>query len=167
MSLDALIFALLITSIYLLLFYKRIKTNKKVITILFVLYLSALMHITVIRDLSDFINLANNSYSVSTIQLIPLKTTLGSLNFGLDDFIYNLVGNMIWFFPFGILFPLLHKKFNSYLSLTLASFLCSFSIEVLQFAFSTGVSDIDDIILNVLGSVLIYSIYRLFHKWCN
>ncbi len=74
------------------------------------------------------------------------------------DFHY-LIENILIFIPFGIL---LYKTLYAYdkkcsiRTILLAAFLTSISVELLQYVFSCGKSEIDDIITNVLGALIGY-----------
>jgi glycopeptide antibiotics resistance protein len=80
------------------------------------------------------------------------------------DFFYNSFGNILCFVPFGILFPIVFSKKQSFVKTVLIGMLFSINIETLQFLLETGVSDIDDVFFNTCGAVLGYLIYRLFRK---
>lgn len=120
----------------------------------FVCYLAALIQITVIRDWSSLFRFQKGSHTLSHVQLIPLRTTLGELQNGLWPFCFHVIGNMIWFFPLGILGPLLFPRLRKCGRLLLLALLLSGAIELGQWCFSTGVSDVDDIILNTAGAAL-------------
>ncbi len=134
---------------------------------LFIAYLFALIQITVIRDYGNFLDFTSKTYDISTVVLIPFSTTLGTLQHGLWQFIYHLVGNIIWFIPFGFLLPLTNfssKKSTNIKKILTSSVILSLLIEILQFIFNTGISDIDDIIINVLGAMLGYFFIKLILK---
>lgn len=80
------------------------------------------------------------------------------------DFFYNSFGNVLWFVPFGILFPIVFLKKASFLKTFLAGMLLSIGIETLQFLLATGVSDIDDVFFNTCGAIIGYGIYKFFKK---
>ncbi len=156
----ALSFALIIGAIYTFYFALYKKQKLKNVTYLtnvtFICYISALLQITVIRNWTSFFSFVDNTYAFNRVQIIPLATTFDSLNISLWQFIYHLVGNMIWFVPFGLLLPFLSKIKTNFKNVIILSALLSFCIEVLQFIFNTGISDIDDIITNVLGAICGY-----------
>ncbi|PLT29587.1 VanZ family protein [Peribacillus deserti] len=89
--------------------------------------------------------------------LVPFRSI--SRDFNAIDSIHiglltnNLVGNILAFIPFGFLAPLLWRKIHNWVRLFLFSFLITFLIEVLQLLFRIGSFDVDDMILNVLGSL--------------
>ena len=68
-------------------------------------------------------------------------------------FSYLFFGNLIWFVPAGILTKLRGGQFQQ---AVLVGFLLSLSIETAQFVLGSGVSELDDLILNTLGALLGY-----------
>ncbi len=159
-------FALVATALWLVisLFFRRIKLKSKrtLIESLFVFYAAALIQITVIRDFSTFLSFSDNAHTLSSVVLIPFSTTIGAFELSSWQFIYHLIGNMIWFVPFGFLAPMFNAKLQKLKLIILSSALLSLYIEILQFIFNTGISDIDDIILNTLGALLGFIIYLIF-----
>ncbi len=164
----ALGFAIVVSIIFALYFIlikkQKFKNLDFLLKILFVAYLSSLIQITVIRDFKSFITLCDNTYSISSIIFSPFATTIGAFKFSTWQFVYHFVGNMIWFVPFGVLAPLVCKKINNFISITFCGAALSLSIEILQFVFNSGISDIDDIIINSLGAITGYGFYCLFKR---
>lgn len=121
-------------------------------------YLSALVQITVLRGG------VNWRYVLQPVrqmpQLVPLKTTISLLDSGLWNLVYNIVGNLIWFVPLGILLGRGRAKRALLLGAILSA-----AIEFAQYMLMTGFTDVDDIIFNALGSLLGWRIYRLW--WRN
>ena len=66
-------------------------------------------------------------------------------------FIYLFVGNLLWFAPAGILVRLRGGKLRQ---AALAGMSLSLIVEMLQFVLGSGVSELDDLILNTCGAVL-------------
>lgn len=66
------------------------------------------------------------------------------------------IANVLFFIPYGFLFP--QKKLKSVL---LISLLTSVFIEVAQYICNLGWCEIDDVISNILGAVIGFGIYRL------
>src|ERR1035437_2956825 len=126
---------------------------KEIIILLFAFYMIFLFQITVLRigfpikTVGTYINFIPflKYYKMYSVEKI-------------GTFIYLFVGNIIWFVPFGFLLPYIMKKEPGFFKTTLFGFFVSLSIEILQFVFHTGVSDIDDITLNVVGAMVGYSI---------
>ena len=66
-------------------------------------------------------------------------------------FFYLFLGNIIWFVPFGLYLAYAGWP-GSLRGILLCGFLLSFFIESMQYVFGTGVSDLDDLVLNSLGA---------------
>lgn len=86
----------------------------------------------------------------------------------LDIFMYtftdsfkNLVGNILIFIPFGLLYPLSRKKRVKIVEAFLIILGSTGAIEIIQYFFLTSRrADIDDIILNLVGGLIGYGIYK-------
>jgi glycopeptide antibiotics resistance protein len=120
-----------------------------------VFYFAALIEITVLRggvDWDGFLSAARVPYN-----LMPFRTTMGEFRLGVWPFVYHAVGNLAWFVPVGII---LRRK-----PIWMA-FLCggllSAVIEGLQWALMTGMTDVDDVILNSCGALIGWLIARAF-----
>lgn len=73
----------------------------------------------------------------------------------------NLAGNILLFVPMGLLFPLCRKKKTGFFLVMIIVLGTSLFIEVMQyFWFLSRSADVDDVILNLLGGVLGYLIYK-------
>lgn len=152
-SIRAAIFALVIMIIYLI-YHKITKRKINSFSVLAIFYIGALLQITVIRS---GINIFGER---DPWQMEPLIWTIYQLRGGWWTFFYPLLGNIFWFIPMGII---LGRKFNLWVTIILAGII-SLSIEVLQWLFNNGVSDIDDIIFNVAGAIIGYLLYYIFYK---
>lgn len=73
----------------------------------------------------------------------------------------NIFGNIILFIPYGFL-GILYPKLKNIFLLLLIFFIVINIIEFSQYYFKRGFADIDDIILNTLGVIVGYFIYRKF-----
>ena len=133
---------------------------KNLPTILFWLYIAVVLRITVFRP--GFLPvelLKNGSVNLTLFQgYVPLLKKGDWFRF-----LYLIVGNIIWFVPFGMYLE--HKsRGNSLWKIVLAGFLFSLTIESLQYLFGTGYSELDDLILNTAGvfagAVLVKGIKR-------
>lgn len=80
--------------------------------------------------------------------------------------IYQSLGNFLLLLPLSFYQTLLNKSFNSYKKVFITAFLVSLSIELTQFLISKiagytyRVTDIDDLILNTLGALFGYFIFK-------
>lgn len=118
----------------------------------FVLYLGILLRITVFR--SSFGSYALCSHG--QIEPVPFVGLIQIFHNSVPMFLYLFVGNLIWFVPLGVLLPVLTKARKSTI---LWGFGLSLYIEVSQYIFGTGVSEVEDLILNTAGTGIGYLIY--------
>lgn len=126
--------------------------NKKIgiaaVHILFVMYLFVLFRITVFRSGVSFDNLMENGkLNLTLFQSYKPLITAGDW----WRIIYLLIGNLIWFVPLGMYLKWLGKV-NKTWKIVLAGLMLSMIIECLQYLFGTGISELDDLILNSLGT---------------
>ena len=82
-----------------------------------------------------------------------------SINELLNHFYYmvplkNILGNIILFMPLGFILVLKFKRLNNLVSVVLVGILSSILIEVIQLSLPNRAFDIDDIILNTLGTMI-------------
>ena len=73
----------------------------------------------------------------------------------------NVWGNILMFIPLGLYAANFLKKFNFWKALWVVIG-ASLGIEVLQYIFKRGVSDIDDLLLNTMGGLIGIFIYLIF-----
>ncbi len=122
-----------------------------------------------------FLYLISALYMLALVSVILLKygleTGLGSLN--LIPFQWasypkamafdNIFGNVAFFLPFGLLFPLVFRKMNAGKTI-LAGFLLSLFFEIIQYVTDTGGADVDDLILNTCGAALGALVFLLLKR---
>ena len=89
--------------------------------------------------------------------LIPFKTIWPYLSgeFGLLIGGLNIVGNIIFLIPLGLLLPKVFNRITQQHIFLMALFFCLL-IELIQAYFRIGIFDIDDVLLNVLGVMVGY-----------
>lgn len=90
-------------------------------------------------------------------------------NFMIKFWIKNIAGNLLLFFPLGILLPLLWERFRNLTKVIIFAFCLTLSIEILQLLLgyigNVGRAfDIDDIILNTAGALLGFVFCNIFIK---
>ena len=130
-------------------------------SVLFAAYIAALVQIIAIRDWKDFFDLTSSATPTEVIW-VPLKTTLQDLKkMGLWWELYHMAGNMAWFVPFGFLGAVLFAGLRKWRVMPFAALGVSFLLELMQWAFQTGVSDVDDLILNTLGACVGFLLWQL------
>ena len=106
-------------------------------------------------------------YMNSSFNIIPFKTIklyFNGYNGGYLSkslFLYNMIGNLCALMPLSFFLPLLFKKQNNILIFILTIILIVIGIESMQFLTLSGSCDIDDLILNLSGSLLLYLILKI------
>ena len=150
-------FAVIVSGLYWLIRHLQGKKTKFA-DVLAIAYLAAVTEIIALRF--------GSAPASRMIRWIPMTTTLEEAKGGAWSLIYHVCGNLVWFLPMGILVQWKKPKWRL---LQIAAFGAAFSavLETLQFLLSTGMTDIDDVILNALGTAfgaLIQRAVRRFKK---
>lgn len=91
------------------------------------------------------------------LRLIPFEDLVSAVSWFAPLFGY--LGNIAFFVPFGVLVYMLHIDVRR---TVLVGFLASLAIEVAQYVFALGYSDIDDLLMNTLGAFLGALVARAF-----
>ena len=120
------------------------------VRLLWVAYLAALVEIIALRG---------GPGSTRELRMVPLRTTLQSIESGLWPFAYHFVGNIVWFVPLGML---LHRR--GALRVVLIGAAVSALLEGLQWLLMTGVTDVDDVLVNALGVLVGAMLMRLLRR---
>lgn len=145
--------------------------NKKFLRILFVLYLLTLLRVIVfkypperMKEIADswrddvfWEGMKNANFEwFRTIQMyIRHWDNRGINSFG------NLVGNILVFIPLGCMLPLLSKVFKNIFLCLGTGLLFVLAIELFQLLTAFGSFDVDDILLNGLGILIGYLIFKI------
>lgn len=97
-------------------------------------------------------------------QYEPFYTIMSQFKYGSDlSILKNIIGNSIMLIPLSFLLMIKNKKYNNILKQSIITLPIIISIELLQAFTHTGIFDIDDIILNYLGTMLFTFIITRFH----
>lgn len=138
--------------------------KREVLLLVFIIYMIALTLQAItpkyIIDLNGIEIIEKGNHSVN---LIPFKMFYDFYNESIMNgknryFIINILGNIIMFIPIGIFLPILFHI--SYKKVILIGLMYSLFIETMQLMLPR-VTDIDDIILNILGVSIGILIYKL------
>ena len=78
--------------------------------------------------------------------------------------VINLGGNIIMFIPLGFLLPRVFVKLTSLPRVLLTTALLITAVEIIQLFTLVGSCDIDDLILNVIGSAIGYGLHSITKK---
>lgn len=99
------------------------------------------------------------------VNLVPFRTIKNYIKYsGFLHTMINIVGNIIIFVPFGILVAEIFPKTRKFFNIFLISVCTSFFVEFIQFFIGRSV-DIDDLMLNVCGSMIGYFIWKKFLRF--
>ena len=97
-------------------------------------------------------------------QCKPFYTIKNQLKYGSTiSILKNIIGNSIMLIPLSFLLMIKNKKYNNILNQTIITLPIIILIEILQAFTHTGSFDIDDIILNYLGTILFTFIITRFN----
>lgn len=101
--------------------------------------------------------------SFQSVNLIPFRTITEYLSNSGFLSVVNVLGNIVLFVPLGIYLTLFNHNKKIGIN-TLWIVLISMAVEILQYLFKVGATDIDDIILNGLGGFFGIVIYKILRK---
>ncbi|MDF2505374.1 VanZ family protein [Clostridium sp.] len=106
------------------------------------------------------------SYSgVRRYNLYPFKTIieflLNASKYNFQVIFINLIANIITFIPLGFFMSLLFRRSYNLINMLLLYVFIITCIEIGQFILNVGVLDIDDVILNTIGCVLGFMVYKV------
>lgn len=136
---------------YILKYKEHFKFYQEILKLGFIIYIITLFYVVTFQDVSW-----------STSNFIPFKEIFRYQLLS-PSFIRNVIGNMIMFMPYGF-FISYYLKLDKKSYVFLMSLLISVTIEVTQLVIGR-VFDVDDILLNVIGGILGYYVYRLIHNF--
>lgn len=124
---------------------------KEVLYLCFMLYILCLFQLVTAKDLNT--TDGNN---------FILFSEIFRYDFGGRLFFKNIIGNVLMFVPYGF-FSSLYIELKNPIKAFLIVFIASLSIEVTQLAIGR-VFDVDDILLNVIGGMIGFTIYYFLDK---
>ncbi|MDE5804246.1 MAG: VanZ family protein [Lachnospiraceae bacterium] len=145
--------------------------NKKYMRILFILYLLILMKVIIFKfPFTKLLQIAASwkkevfweglsGANFKLFRTIKLYVRHWD-NKGINSF-GNLVGNIIAFIPLGYMMPRLHKIFENLFLCMATALLFILGIELFQLFSAFGIFDVDDILLNGLGTLIGYLCFVL------
>lgn len=147
---------------------RKFNLYHEIALLIFVIFVAGLASQTVIPKIELGINGNINILKNGThgINLLPLKVLFETyrevfINLNINYFIINFLGNIIMFMPIGFFIPLLWEIPDK--KIIIVGFLFSLFIEVCQLFLNRG-TDVDDLILNTLGTILGLLVYKFLYK---
>lgn len=139
---------------YLIKNHLHLTLYKELLMLSFIIYILCLFQVVTFQDATSW----------SSNNFIPFREML-RYRLGSRLFFKNVLGNITLFIPFGLFSSHYLKLEKPYLILLL-TLIASFSIELVQMVIGR-VFDVDDILLNVVGGVIGFCIYRFIVKIVN
>ncbi len=144
---------------------KPMKVN---LYIFFALYLILLITLTLFDSLwlRNGFNFSGFDNIQDRINLVPFKTIMTfALKFdsvySTSQIMLNLFGNICAFMPMALFLPLLFKRQNKFSWFVMTLIFMILGIEFLQLVTGSGRFDIDDLILNLSGAVIVYLLFKI------
>lgn len=133
---------------YLIMNKQKIIISQEIMSLAFVVYILCMFQIVTSQDVSGV-------HGVN----ITLFKELTRYEFGSKLFYRNIIGNIMMFIPFGF-FSSYYLKLNKKSFIFFLTLIVSIVIELIQLKIGRAF-DIDDILLNIVGTLLGYYLYRL------
>jgi len=124
--------------------------------ILLLEYLGGLVYLTLIVSFS----LGEGT----RLNFVPFAMMIENFQAESRHFLVNFVGNILLFVPLGLLAPMLMKRSANVLGVVLIGMILSTLIEFLQWCWGERIADIDDVILNTIGTLLGYGLWFVSRK---
>lgn len=141
---------------------KNTTKRQKMGWVIFVFYLILLAYFLFF---SDYFGRGNHIQEEYAYNLVPFKEIRRFIAYrhvvGTQSFLLNIVGNIVGFMPLGFFLPIISRRSRRWFNTVLLSFTFSLSIETVQLIFKVGSFDVDDMILNTLGGILGYILYKI------
>lgn len=109
--------------------------------------------------------------TLDAVNLEPLRTIKNYLlaygygNISLRLVVLNLLGNLVAFAPMGVFLPALFRWQRSIFFFTATLILGITTVEVAQIYTGAGSCDVDDLILNLAGALIVFLICRITPLW--
>ena len=149
----------------------RKKTVRWSLTGTFAFYLTALVGVLFVSRI-DFLHFSESAmYYREHFDLItnfhPFETVILYLRalkynyIGTEIPITNLIGNMLLFMPMAIFLPCLFKSMRKFWVFALVMVALLIAVEALQLLLSCGSCDVDDVLLNLVGTMTVYGILKI------
>lgn len=137
--------------------------------ILFILYFIVLFYFLFFAE-SFGRTYAQREYHYNLIPFREIKRFLCYADIlGTRAVMLNIVGNIVAFIPFGFFLPVFSRRCKKAGFSVLYSFELSLFVEIIQLVTKVGSFDVDDMILNTLGGICGYVVYRIVQglriKW--
>ena len=146
----SIIIAITLRMAFLIQVKEKIILHKELFKLFFIIYILCLFHAVTFQDIS-----------FGGINYTPFKEIF-RYDIGTNLFYRNILGNVLLFLPYGFFIGMYIKIEKPALVISLSA-VASLAIELTQLIIGR-VFDVDDIILNIIGAVIGFLLYRLLDK---
>lgn len=145
------------------------KQRERVTKVLFILYLLLVIRLLIFKYPFEELKAIVDSWEKGVIleglesaNFTLFKTIKMYIRYAykLNSF-ENLVGNVAVFLPFGFFLPRIFKWANNWFMVLGGAFFFSLGIELFQLFSAFGAFDVDDLLLNSIGALLGYLLYKM------
>ncbi|WP_180232245.1 VanZ family protein [Priestia megaterium] len=130
------------------------------INVLFIVSILFIIRLTMFPE--SLLGIGEGKGGINLVPFYKMRDLLFHHSFG--NFILNNIGNIILFLPFGFFLPMRFKKINNLSKSLLVGMLLSVSIEIVQLFMPNRWTDIDDVLLNTLGTGIGYSLFKVLNQ---
>ena len=142
------------------------KKKKSVIYWLFAAYILLMLWLLFGQRMGMDLSTWRETYWVEfaqRINLIPMRTIAEFWNNlrggGRSHAIINLLGNVVMFLPLGFFIPCVFRKADTFCRCMLCALITIVCVEIIQLVTLLGSLDVDDVILNMVGTAIGYGVY--------
>lgn len=130
--------------------------------VLFLIYMAGMVYFLFGSDMLNR-NVSSDIYRYNLRPFKEIKRCFYCLRHNnVKYFILNFCMNIVAFIPFGTVLPIIREKSRKWYVLFFQSVVVIFCIELLQLLSKVGIFDVDDMLLNVTGSMLGYTVFVVF-----
>lgn len=145
------------------------KQRERVTKVLFILYLLLVIRLLIFKYPFEELKAIVDSWEKGVIleglesaNFTLFKTIKMYIRYAykLNSF-ENLVGNVAVFLPFGFFLPRIFKWANNWFMVLGGAFFFSLGIELFQLFSAFGAFDVDDLLLNSIGALFGYLLYKM------
>ena len=128
---------------------------------MFVLYILVLIYFLFFADRYGQMAFAEREYHYNLVLFTEIRrfwTYREQLGF------LAVAANLVGFMPFGMILPLISRNARGFFFITFSGFTLSLCVEVTQLMTKLGSFDVDDLIMNTLGTAAGYLIFAVCHS---
>lgn len=130
--------------------------------VVFIIYLAALCYMLFFAESFGRGHIPDGFDKINLVPFREMQRFISKWEtVGAVSALLNTLGNVIGFIPLGIFVPILLKKTRRVWKQLLMGFAVSLAVETIQLVFDVGVFDVDDLILNTVGTIVGYALFRL------